>query len=112
MADRTRRTLPDPFEHIDSGDADSQTVGWFAAGRDAYDQPFDLVRLPPLGDRDAQRLWLVGFGLTWTEDALASPPDQRDATLTAALSRALSQHPALLRELLALPTSADRHRLN
>ena len=65
---------------------------WFEAGAAVATGHGD--RFPPLGDREAQRWWLGGFG-----DAWAAGLDERPVTV--ALTLALRGRDDLLRQLCA-----------
>ncbi len=41
--------------------------GWFGAGWAVYKGTKDQDFFPPLGDMEAQREWLGGFGAAWVE---------------------------------------------
>jgi hypothetical protein len=87
-------------------------LAWIDRGFAAYHSPVDAHLLPPIADRRIQRAWLAGYGAAWCEAALTAPFERPDSTVVAALSRALVDHPALLRELLVISTPIDRWRLH
>jgi hypothetical protein len=69
-------------------------IGWFEAGSAAYlDGGRDVALFPPLGDREAQRAWLGGFGATWAETRV------NGESVAEALIRTLAGSEELLRQL-------------
>ena len=69
-------------------------IGWFEAGSAAYlDGGRDVDLFPPLGDREAQRAWLGGFGAAWAE------PRVNGESAEEALIRTLEGSEELLRQL-------------
>jgi hypothetical protein len=69
-------------------------MDWFGAGWAVYQEDVrDPEYFPPLGDRDAQRQWLGGFGAAWASD-IATKESVDDA-----ISKALEGRAELLRQL-------------
>lgn len=57
---------------------------------------------PPLGDKEAQRAWLGGFGAAWAGEALRDVPDAlASLPIDEALISVLEGRQALLRECWA-----------
>ncbi len=86
---------------------DGLALSWFEAGAAIFDRIIDDPGcFPPLNDRAVQREWLAGFVGAWGElpesPGSLSAPDPRDKPIKEALADALREHPALLRELLAI----------
>ena len=69
-------------------------INWFEAGWSVYRERIrDPDFFPPLGDMDAQRQWLGGFGA-----ALASSLEDKESVMDA-LARVLEGRGELLRQL-------------
>ncbi len=64
-------------------------MDWFQAGARVGAGKKSAAQYPPLGDPQAQRFWLGGFGAAWAEG-----PD--DTPLLMALTSALDEQQALL----------------
>jgi len=82
-------------------------IDWFEAGYRVLLGAREQGLFPPLGDREAQRFWLGGFGAAWAEQALSdadAPPGRGDLaeSVEAALLHALDGRDALLLELWAI----------
>ncbi len=68
---------------------------WSDTGWKVYkDGKCDREFFPPLGDRDAQRSWLGGFGAAWAADL-----SDNAGSVVDALARALEGRGELLRQL-------------
>ena len=79
-------------------------INWLDAGWAVYKEGArDPEYFPPLGDRDAQRAWLGGFGAAWASDL-----DGKES-VDEALARALEGRGELLRQLRS-HTSGERLR--
>jgi hypothetical protein len=88
------------------------TTAWFDLGAQAFaaGRPAPGL-LPPLGDAEAQRWWLGGFGAAWAEAEMApgppatlghdASPGSTAVSVLDALVEALGDHRALLAELWA-----------
>lgn len=70
-------------------------LDWFDAGAAVLEGQRGDHLYPPLGDREAQRWWLGGFGGAWAD--MDDAPDLDDALIAA-----LDGRPALLAELWAI----------
>jgi hypothetical protein len=69
-------------------------INWFDMGWAVYREGVrDPEYFPPLGDRDAQRQWLGGFGAAWATDL-----DDAGSVVNA-LARVLEGRGELLRQL-------------
>ena len=82
---------------------------WFDAGCKVSLGAREQGLFPPLGDREAQRFWLGGFGAAWAERGLSDAGAETErcdqclsGSVEAALLRALDGRDALLLELWAI----------
>ena len=72
----------------------SAKTDWFEAGWAVYkDGVRDAHCFPPLGERQAQRWWLGGFGAAWAQGRDETP-------IELALAKVVGERAALLAELL------------
>ena len=79
-------------------------IDWLDAGWTVYKEGIrDPEFFPPLGDRDAQRRWLGGFGAAWVSDL------DDAGSVVDALARVLEGRGELLRQLRS-HTSGERLR--
>lgn len=76
---------------------------WFSHGERVADGVRDENLYPPLGDRDAQRQWLGGFGAAWAACA-------EDQAVDEALVEVLDGRPELLAELWAIGLGRIKRR--
>ncbi len=67
-------------------------MDWFKAGARVGANKQGAVKYPPLGDAQAQRYWLGGFGAAWAASDVETP-------VAEVLSAALADQPALLDQL-------------
>jgi hypothetical protein len=103
--------IPTFLGHAVSEHIPIPNVLWFQAGMLSYHGPFDLRLLPPLSDLAAQEAWLAGFTAAWlTSMDPGQEPVDGDAALSAALTRLLQDHRALLAEIMAIPRVAEGGR--
>jgi hypothetical protein len=82
---------------------------WFALGALAFTAPLDPRYLPPLGHLGSQLAWLIGFASAWFgawRDAGKEPIDE-DVTLYTAITATLHDNPALLLEIMAIPSVGE-----
>lgn len=95
---------------------DGVARGWFDAGIRFFESGgHDSDQLPPIGDREAQRAWLAGFGAAWCEwpeRRLDTFDDPRDGSLIEALTHALRSHPRFMRTLLATHQGSNSVKLH
>lgn len=82
-------------------------MDWFDAGWAVYQNDArDPGLFPPLGDREAQRQWLGGFGAAW-----ASALDDHES-VDNVLARALEGRGELLRQLRSHASAAGLRTLH
>jgi hypothetical protein len=102
---RPSRTRPldatdDPEHDVDDD--------WFALGALSFTAPLDPRHLPPLGHLKLQLAWLIGFATAWfgvwSDD---KQPVDDDVTLYTAITATLRNHPALLLEIMAIPSVGE-----
>ncbi|MCP4993508.1 MAG: hypothetical protein GY934_06955 [Gammaproteobacteria bacterium] len=83
--------------------------GWFGAGWAVYKGDVkDIDFFPPLGDIQAQREWLGGFGAAWAEypdevamKSILDGDGMGGESVRATLAKTLEGKTELLRQLLA-----------
>jgi hypothetical protein len=98
---RPSRTRPlDPTDPEDDFGED-----WFSFGVLTFTSPLHPEHLPRLGNLKVQLAWLRGFDHPWYSDCCATRvPIDEDVTLYTAITATLRAHPALLRELMTIPS--------
>ncbi len=85
------------------------SLGWFDVGWAVYKGDVnDVDYFPPLGDMEAQREWLGGFGAAWMEypdaasmQSILDGDGMGGESVRAALIKTLEGKPELLRQLMA-----------
>ncbi|MFB1490078.1 MULTISPECIES: hypothetical protein [unclassified Thiocapsa] len=103
---RPSRTCPleatDSPEHDIDGD-------WFALGALCFTAPLDHRHLPPLEHLGIQLAWLIGFATAWFSawSSGGKEPVDEDVTLYTAITATLHDHPALLLEIMAIPSVGE-----
>ncbi|WP_200389160.1 hypothetical protein [Thiocapsa imhoffii] len=106
--DACRRPMhPAPLAPTDPEDDLAET--WFHFGTLCFTAPLDPRHLPPLGHPGFQIAWLIGFATAWfcgwnSED---EDPIDDDITLYTAITATLRDHPALLLQIMAIPSVGE-----
>jgi hypothetical protein len=99
---------PSRTRPLEATDPEGDVDDWFALGALSFTAPLDPRYLPPLGHLQLQLAWLIGFATAWfsawSDD---KEPVDDDVTLYTAITATLRNHPALLLEIMAIPSVGE-----